>query len=172
MARAARVEEFIRLMSAHEVRLRAYVLSLVPRWVDAEEIIQDVNMVLWKKFHTFTGGNFFAWECKIARFKVKDFRRSRGRDRVTFSDELLETLADEGIEMANQVTDRQVALERCMAKLSDNQKKLIYLRYDRDESVNGIAGKLGRTGEAVYKALTRIRNALHDCISHELRGAS
>ncbi len=172
MAASARVEEFIRLFTLHESRLRAYVLSMVPRWTDAEEVMQEVNMILWQKFETFSpGGNFFAWACQVARFKVMEFRRARGREKVTFSDELVELLAEEGVRIANQFSDRQVALESCMGKLKDDQKKLLYLRYEQGNTVEEISGQVGRTVEAVSKALTRLRSLLHDCIGRQLRGA-
>ena len=172
MASSARVEEFIRLFTLHESRLRSYVLSMVPRWTDAEEVMQDANLILWQKFDTFTsGGNFFAWACQVARFKVMEFRRARGRQKVIFSDDLVDLLADEGVRVANQFSDRQVALESCLSKLRDDQRKLLFLRYEQGNTVEEIAGQLTRSVEAVAKSLTRLRNLLHDCITRALRVA-
>src|ERR1022692_4743944 len=82
MSDRVRADEFIQLFTGHESRLRAYVLSLVPRWSDAEEIVQQCSVILWKKFDHFQSGtNFFAWACQIARLEVKDYRKKQKRER-------------------------------------------------------------------------------------------
>jgi RNA polymerase sigma-70 factor (ECF subfamily) len=60
MAEPARADEFVRLYSTHERRLRAYVLCLLPRWSDAEEVSQQVSLILWKKFDRFRAGSIFS----------------------------------------------------------------------------------------------------------------
>jgi RNA polymerase sigma-70 factor (ECF subfamily) len=140
MADTELVEQFIRIVASHEARLRCYVLSLVPRWADADEIMQEVNVVLWQKFEQFQpDSNFFAWACQIARFKVND---------------------------------SQTALDCCLRKLNPDQRKLILLRYNEDTSIHQIAMSLGRTVGAIYKALERTHQLLHECIRRRLEGAS
>jgi RNA polymerase sigma-70 factor (ECF subfamily) len=173
MADTELVEQFIRIVASHEARLRCYVLSLVPRWADADEIMQEVNVVLWQKFEQFQpDSNFFAWACQIARFKVKDYRRKKSRERVIFSDALVEMLADECVAVAEKVNDSQTALDCCLRKLNPDQRKLILLRYNEDTSIHQIAMSLGRTVGAIYKALERTHQLLHECIRRRLEGAS
>ncbi len=173
MADSERVEEFIRILATHEARLRCYVLSLVSQWADADEVMQDVNVVLWQKFELFQPDtNFFAWACQIARFKVRDYRRKKSRERVVFSDELVDLLAEEAVVVAERVNDCQAALDGCLGKLKPDQRNLIHLRYNEDESIDDIAQSVGRTVEAVYKSLGRTRQVLHDCIKRKLQAAS
>ena len=49
--------QFIELYSAHEVRLRGYVLSLVPRWSDAEDIVQKCSLVFVEEVRGVRTGN-------------------------------------------------------------------------------------------------------------------
>ena len=166
MADSELVEQFIRIVATHEARLRCYVLSLVPRWADADEIMQEVNVVLWQKFEQFQPDtNFFAWACQIARFKVKDYRRKKSRERVIFSDALVNMLAEECVAVAEKVNDSQAALDCCLKKLNPDQRKLILLRYNEDASINQIAMSLGRTIAAIYKALERTHQLLHECVA-------
>jgi hypothetical protein len=43
-------EQFLRRYAEHEPALRAFVRSLVPTREDAREVMQEVAVVLWRKF--------------------------------------------------------------------------------------------------------------------------
>jgi RNA polymerase sigma-70 factor (ECF subfamily) len=158
-------DQFIALYTSHESRLRGYILSLVPRWSDAEEIAQRCSLILWKKFDQFElGTNFYAWACQIARLEVKEFRKKKSRERVVFGDEFVDAVADEVIEMQRELPARLNALQKCVEKLPEQQRELLRLRYDERRSVGSVAKIVNRPIEGVYKALSRIRQALHACI--------
>jgi len=46
MADNVNVPEFIRLFTSHEARLSALALSLIPNWADAEEVLQQSNLIM------------------------------------------------------------------------------------------------------------------------------
>ncbi len=164
-----RVDEFIQLFTSHEPRLRAYVLTLVCRWTDAEEVMQQCNLVLWQKFDAFQSEtNFFAWSCQVARLEVMDFRKRRGRERAIFSDSFIDVVADEAAEMAEELSDRQTALQQCLEKLPQQHRRLLHWRYAESVSIEDVAGRTGRSIEAAYKTLSRVRQVLHDCITRTL----
>jgi RNA polymerase sigma-70 factor (ECF subfamily) len=165
-----RVDEFIRLYTAHESRLRGYVLSLVPRWSDAEEISQRCNLILWKKFEQFEPGtNFYAWACQIARLEVKDFRKRTARDRLIFTDDFIDAVAADAVQMQEEFPDRAKALQKCVEQLPAQQRELLRLRYDEGRTVVSVAAVVHKPLEGVYKALSRIRHALHLCINARLQ---
>src|SRR4051794_29418130 len=86
----SRVDEFVRLLAQNQRRLFLYVLTLVPRWAEAEEIMQETNLVLWREFGKFQAGtNFAAWASRVAFHQVLAWRKRRQRDRHQFSDEVL-----------------------------------------------------------------------------------
>ena len=59
-------EAFIRLLAEHERRLAVYVTSLVGRPQDAQDILQEGKLVMWRHFERFEQGtNFGAWARKI-----------------------------------------------------------------------------------------------------------
>ena len=166
MSSDKRADSFIALHTAHEARLRAFILSLVPRWSDAEEIAQRCSIILWKKFDTFRPGtSYFAWACQVARLEVKEYRKSAGRHRALFSDEFVDAVADEVLELQDELPGRLRVLQECVEKLPRKQREILRLRYDEGKSVKAIAETLSRSVDAVYKGLSRIRQTLHDCIN-------
>ena len=168
-SRDSRADNFIALYTSHEARLRAFILSLVPRWSDAEEIAQRCSMILWKKFDQFRlGTSFFAWACQIARLEVKEYRKSAGRQRVLFTDAFVDAVATEVFEMQAELPNRLRILQICIEKLPPKHRELLRLRYNEGKSVKSLARTLNRSLDAVYKGLSRIRQMLHDCISRTL----
>jgi RNA polymerase sigma-70 factor (ECF subfamily) len=168
-----RVDEFVRLLGQNQRRIFLYVMGLAPNWNDAEEIIQNTNLVLWREFAQFQPGtNFTAWACKVAFHQVLAWRKRKQRDRLQFSDAFLEAVAEESATAADLLEERSTALAGCIEKLPDSQRDLIRQRYAEGLTVEAIARQCDRTVDAVYRALSRIRHTLHDCVSHQLMTGS
>jgi RNA polymerase sigma-70 factor (ECF subfamily) len=86
--------EFVQLFTHHQRRLFLYILSQVTNPVEAEEILQETNVVIWSKFSQFQSGtNFLAWVSQIANFEVMKFRTRKRREKLVFSDDFLQTIA-------------------------------------------------------------------------------
>jgi RNA polymerase sigma-70 factor (ECF subfamily) len=165
---SGRVDEFVRLLGQNQRRIFQYVLSLVPQWGEAEEIVQETNLVLWREFGQFQSGtNFAAWACKVAFHQVLAWRKRRQRDRLEFSVEFLETIAEEAASCSDLLEERAQRLSDCIDKLPPH-RDLLRLRYTEGQSIEAIAAKVGRTLDAVYRVLSRIRHTLHDCVSKAL----
>ena len=169
MSDQANVTDFIKLLTSHEVRLRAFALSLVPHWADAQEILQDANVVMWRKFDQFQSGtSFFSWACKIVHLTARDFRKRQARSKVRFSDEFLELVALQTVEMEDELADRELRLSVCVSKLKEKHRRMLHLRYELGMSGDEVAAALGSTAKAVYQALARIHKALFDCVERGL----
>jgi RNA polymerase sigma-70 factor (ECF subfamily) len=168
-----KADAFVRLLGQNQRRLFLYVMSLVPSWNDTEEIIQETNLVLWREFHQFQpGSNFAAWACKVAFHQVLAWRKKRQRDRLEFSPAFLEAVAEEAASRIDVLEERSQLLAGCIAKLPEAQRDLLRLRYNDGLAIEIIAGKADRSVEAVYRALSRIRAALHDCVTQTLAQGS
>ena len=46
----------MRLFSTHQPQIFAYILTLLPAWHDAEEVMQETSVVLWNSFGEFEPG--------------------------------------------------------------------------------------------------------------------
>lgn len=169
-----RGEIFLRTLAEHERWLAAYVYSLVSRAADADDILQECKVTLWKRFATFTpGSNFRAWARTIALHQVLNYRRSEQRRPWSALDrEFIESVAGE-IERRGEHLERQAdSLRDCLRKLPAPHRTVVLSRYYDERSVEDIAAQTGRTVEAVYRLLSRIRVALNDCIHRQLAAAS
>jgi len=88
--------EFVQLLTSHQSRLYAYVLSLLGDRTQADDVLQETNSVLWRKANEFElGTNFGAWMLKVAYFQVMAHRRRLTRDRLVFDDDFLQDIAED-----------------------------------------------------------------------------
>lgn len=166
-------EELVRLIAQAQRRLYAFVLTLVRRPSDVEDILQEVNVVLWRKRDTYRlGTDFFAWAFEIARLQVLAFRGRQVRREDPFDHALLEDIADAARSESALYDRRETALRACLEKLPPKQRDLIVRRYQPDVAVNSLAAEMGKTAKAVSESLRRIREVLRQCIERALAAES
>ena len=168
-------ENFVRLFSAHEGNVRAFVTSLLPSWEGVDEVMQEASLVMWRKFDQFDpnrpGSKFIDWAFMIARYEVMKYRRKRATDRLVFSEDVYELLASEAADVAAGQPARQRALLECLSKLEPAQRELIQAAYADGISIKDAATRVGRSQAGLYKALARIRQKLYRCIQISLGAA-
>lgn len=162
-------DQFLRLYVEHEEVIYGFVRSLVPTRDDAREVMQEVAVVLWRKFEALEAvTDFRAWAFGVARMEVKTWLRDRARDRHVFGDEVLELLAHEATEDAESFEAEREALEECLGKLPTKQRRLVEAAYAPGARIDRLAAESGRTPMSLYKALHRIRLMLMECIERVL----
>ncbi|QDU91441.1 RNA polymerase sigma factor [Pirellulimonas nuda] len=160
-----RREDFARLLAQNERRVYAYILSLVPSWHDADEISQETNVRLWSELDRFEPGtNFTAWAMRVAHFQVLTWRKQASRSKLVYSQELVDLVADTHACSGGAADERHQALGHCIGSLSSRNRDLLTQYYAEGAKVKDVAERLKRTTESVYKALQRVRLALHKCI--------
>ena len=173
--RDLRYREFVRLLVEHERRLTGYVHTLVPSWQDAEDVLQDTKLRLWEQFDSFRPeADFAAWAVAIASYMVRAYRKRCQRQRVCFSDDLLEKISQHIPAISSSRNDnRLLALVECIKTLSGASRKLLRAFCIGHRKIKDIAGELDQTPSATYSALFRIRRSLLECVQirlHEERG--
>ncbi|MBK1832632.1 sigma-70 family RNA polymerase sigma factor [Roseibacillus ishigakijimensis] len=163
---------FIPLFMASERRLRAFVHGLVPSQQDVDEVMQEVSIVLWKKFDQFEPGTeFIRWAYAVARFEVLSYRRKKARDRLCFSENLLEILANEYEEEHEVLEDEREALAYCLERVPKREREMLLTAYSKDLRINEIADEAGITATSLYKRLNRLRKRLLDCVTMRVKTA-
>jgi RNA polymerase sigma-70 factor (ECF subfamily) len=164
-----RAEEFVRLFAANHYRLFAYILALMHDRSDAEEVFQEASLVLWREFPRFRPeAEFMPWACAIALNQMRKFWRERKRHKLTFSEAMLENLASEALEMQSELEVRRQALAECMKRLPAVDRSVVEMYYGAKQTAGDVAEKLGKSTHAIYKALTRARQRLFECIGRKL----
>ena len=161
--------DFLRLYVEHEPSLRGFVRSLVPTLEDANDVMQEVAMALWKRFGSLDAPeNFRRWAFGVSRLEALEFLRKKSRDRHVFGEGFLLQLADDAEEMADQFVEERKALDVCLQKLPSEQRSLVEAAYAPGVRMDELAARIGRTAMAIYKSLHRIRMMLTDCAKREL----
>ncbi len=166
-------EAFTRLLIQNQKRIAGLIFSLVPRGADADDVMQETCAIMWRKFGEFEiGTDFGAWALRIARFQVMSYYGRQKRAQARLSDETIAALADTLAEARWESSDRAEALRACVGQLKEREFDLVQRRYHAGENIGEIAGHLGSTIHAVYKALARLHVRLLVCVNSKLHSAS
>jgi RNA polymerase sigma-70 factor (ECF subfamily) len=164
--RNKRDENFVRLFGLNQGRVFAYIVTLLPNWVDAEDVLQRTSIVLWKKIDQFDpSADFVRWACGIAYREALKYMKQQSRRRQVFDELVMERIASARIARSDLLEKRRLAMDDCAAKLSSEDRKIIeHYYYQGKKTAAEVAGELNRPTNTVFKALIRIRAALHRCI--------
>lgn len=162
-------EEFVFLLGRHERLLRGYLRALIPHAQDADDVLQETKLRLWRAFGQFERGtNFAAWSRKVAFHQVLAYRKKKKRDRLEFSEQFLMVVADEYENLEPVLMRRDALLQGCVTKLPVDHQRVLHLRYVEQLSLDVMATKLQRTVAAIYRQLSRVRHVLHQCVEKSL----
>ncbi|MBI1369161.1 MAG: sigma-70 family RNA polymerase sigma factor [Planctomycetes bacterium] len=163
--------EFATTLARFQHRIYAYALMLTGEPGAAEEVVQQVNVVLCAKADDFVRGtDFMAWAAATVRFEVKAFRTKQSRDRHVFDAATFDILAAEADANLSGLDETTAALHQCIERLSDRQRAILRRRYFDNEVVAHIADAMSMTANAVDQSLFRIRKALAKCVEARLNG--
>ncbi|MFH1922271.1 MAG: sigma-70 family RNA polymerase sigma factor [Planctomycetota bacterium] len=167
--KASDVERFTRLLARCQRPVFLYAVGLLHNAADAEDVLQETNVVLWQKFRQYQPGtDFVSWACRIAYYEVLKLCEKKAREDRLFSDGFLEVLAAESQRCVSELDDRRDALHDCLGKLSPNDNRLVELRYQPEATTRSVAEALGRSVQGTRRALHRIRTGLLGCVRRTL----
>lgn len=170
-----RTEAFLRLLAEHERRLAIYVTGLVACPQDAQDVMQEGKIVMWRQFHQFQlGTNFPAWARKILFYQILAYRRRSKRAKTEqLSERLLEQLNEDAESALREQRweKRERALQECVTKLPEDHRRILELRYRDEASIEGISRRTERTEGAVYRLLSRLRRNLYLCVEKQISQA-
>lgn len=161
------------LITRHQRQIFSYIYTLVPDRHDAEDLLQETCVVICEKFDEFAPGtDFVAWACQIAWWRIRYARQKFARSKVVFDDDVLAKVAHTALSLREELDERHEALAGCLQKLASRDRELVLTRYEPGGGVAEAAERTGRSLDAAYKALNRLRKLLHDCVTHALAGGS
>jgi RNA polymerase sigma-70 factor (ECF subfamily) len=159
--------EFVTKITRVQRQLHAFILSMVWNATEADDVLQQTNLVLWEKSAEFDGSRpFLPWAMQFAQWQALAWLKShrRQQQRVVIDDDLAKLLADEAAADERTFEARRNALASCLQKLRREQRELIARRYEPEASVSALAAAGGVTAKAISDRLRRIRHALLECI--------
>jgi len=150
----------------------AFINAMVPDFHQAQDIVQEVAVVLYEKLETYDESrSFTAWAIGIAKNKVLESRRRRVSRPMIYDTEIIERVAGICADLAPQLAERMYALDNCTKKLSliGRMQKVFLLRYQSGLPPRMIAGRTGINVSNVRSMLCRIRDDLRKCIKDTLK---
>lgn len=160
-------ERFMRLFLAHEAVILRTVLIFVPQEADARDIVQETAIALWQHFSSYDPARpFGTWACGFARMEVRRFLR-RAHRRAALTARATEAILQTEESLAVGLDERERHLEECRRELGSRHRQVLDAYYSENISVNALAEQQGRSVEAIYKMLQRIRSALLECMDRK-----
>jgi RNA polymerase sigma-70 factor, ECF subfamily len=166
--------EFVLLVTGQQSAIYAYILTLHPNRVAAQDILQETNLVLCRKVSEFEAGtNFRAWAFKVAYWQtMAHLKRVQRAGLVTLEPDVLDLIAQDAEDQLADFDDRNLALKSCLQKLPPGDTSILLAHYQSGESLAEISGRLGRSREALKQVLLRIRRTLRLCIERQIASES
>lgn len=167
---ALRDEQFLRLLMGNQEKIYAFILSLVHNSNDAEDILQDVTTVMWRKYDTFVSGtSFTAWGITIARMLVMKYFEKNRHSKLSFSSDLEKKIISITQEkLTSEKSDILGILKECLSKLDSRNYELIKMRYVEKIPTKEIADERGIALHTIYRIFGKIHEMLHRCMRQSL----
>ncbi|QQL44824.1 sigma-70 family RNA polymerase sigma factor [Sulfuriroseicoccus oceanibius] len=161
--------QYLQLVTRYQGAIYGYVNSLAPG-LDVEDVVQQVNIVLWKKADTFQPHtNFKAFAFRIAYLKTMEaLRKAKQQNWLQFDSDVLELINEQTSTITNPEENRQQALRDCLEKLDPEDRERINARYTRGETVRSIANQESRSEGSLQQHFFRLRKNLKLCIQKHL----
>jgi RNA polymerase sigma-70 factor, ECF subfamily len=159
---------FAELYDYFAPRLTSYLLRLNLERSQAEELAQEVMLVLWQKAHLFDASksSLSTWLFRVARNRRIDLKR---RDRSALLDPHDPVFQPEAPQAADSSIDERVRQQRvrlAMADLPSEQRELIILAFFNGLSHSEIAAQmdqpLGTVKSRIRLAFARLRKAIDE----------
>ena len=138
---------------------------MVPSQVDADDVLQEVNLALWGKRHLYDcKKRFMPWAVGFAVREIRCFRSRSVKRRLWFSEAAIVSIAEEWQEPDSFAEGSRRFLSGCLKKLAEPERQAIDDKYAKQLSVQQMASNSGKSSSAIYKTLNRALQSLRDCV--------
>jgi RNA polymerase sigma-70 factor (ECF subfamily) len=167
-------DRLLRLLLAQRGMLIGYIHAIVRDPHLAEDIFQDVSLIVMRKGGVLESEAAFpGWIRKTARFEAMNALRKYRKGTAALDDGLLDTLEGHW-EAADAAEPRREveALQKCIETLTPKVRKLVELRYRENLVGEKLAETLAQPLNTVYVALSRAHRRLGDCVRARLAGGT
>lgn len=157
----------------------------VSRWIramggpdaDREDLVQDVFLVVHRRLPDFDGQNVAGWLYRIARHRVRDFRRLLWVKHMFRSVPLPESLPKGGASPADSVETNELrrTLERLLGKLNESERAALVLfeidGYNGEEIAEIQGVPINTVWARIHKARKKLKASLAKIARQEQKRA-
>jgi RNA polymerase sigma-70 factor (ECF subfamily) len=163
-------ENLVLLLTRHQEPLFRYIFSLVPCEADAQDILQETSLALFRKWQHYDPARpFLPWAYRFAYLQVQKHREKSARSPFLFSQDVMDLLANERAHLENQLDERLRLLDGCLQKLSAQEKALVTSRYAQRDSAEAMMQRFAMSRRTLFRNLELLRQQLHDCVTRQLQ---
>ncbi|MCB1132059.1 MAG: sigma-70 family RNA polymerase sigma factor [Verrucomicrobiae bacterium] len=163
---------FSQQWTRHQPSIRAYLASFLGNSIAVDDALQEVAVVVWQKGPWEADASAFLGYClACARRIALAARRKQADPRMELlSPEAAAALADrvafQEQQQAAPADERVHALRRCLEKIGPEQRELLESRYagKSKEELRALSKRGGKSMDAIYKTLERLRLLLRACV--------
>lgn len=169
----ADAEDFTLQWARTQLSVRAFLNSFLSDRSAIDDCIQEVALLAWKKGpRGITGSEPFLAFCLacarrigMAQVRKKYRHRSQMLSAETL-DSLADTVATLELQEVREATARISALQSCLDSLEPTPRRLLELRYSSKDTMalQKEAKATGKSMDAIYKKLERLRTLLRECV--------
>lgn len=159
---------FAALFQHFAPRLKAYLSRLGADSTTAEELVQEVMLLVWRRADTFDPRQASAstWMFTIARNKRIDGLRRERRPEIDPDDPALVPTAEDSADRRLELLQDSDRLRRALTMLPPEQAELLRLAYFEDKPHSAISAErgipLGTVKSRLRLALDKLRKLLRD----------
>lgn len=160
------------IVDEHQAAIRAFVVSRINDPFEAYDIAQEVFLVAFRKLGKIDADRPIGpWLKGIAAHEIRNHLRKRKAIPAGCSGAITALLDAEIDTAAPEWKEGPVfdALEQCLAKLGEDARDLIRLRYEEGMDIVEIQSSLGGKHSTITMKLHRLREQLRDCIEGNMR---
>lgn len=166
--------DVVRCLERHRVMILAYAYAIVRDHHLAEDVHQEVAVIVASDPQRLPADaeGLGRWLRAVTRRKALELGRAARRHCRMLDAELLVDLAgDFGHQEAAAHHARcKEAMTACLRSLRGDAHTVVHARYVEGLDGDRIADRLGRSVQAVYALLKRVRLGLAACVESRLRG--
>jgi RNA polymerase sigma-70 factor, ECF subfamily len=164
--------DFTAVFSECEISIRSYLMACTRDVHAAEDLYQEVSILLWKKFDLWDSSlPFLPWALGFAR-NVAMKHRGRRRDLQMLDDQTIEILENTILTKYKAPENHMMeALEKCMDSLKPEFSEMLSLKYKLNASMDQISKQYNKSLSTVKVSIMRARHQLKKCIERRTTGA-
>ena len=166
----SRTEQFVLLLAQHQEPVFRYIFSLVACEADARDILQETSLALYRKFDAYDASRpFLPWAYRFAYLQVQKHREKAARSPLLFSEDVMDLLAHDRERMEPELDQRLRLLNRCLAKLTPQDKELVTSRYAMRQGAEEMMQRFAMSRRTLFRNLELLRLRLHECVTRQLQ---
>jgi RNA polymerase sigma-70 factor, ECF subfamily len=159
-------EQLARLWTESQPVVGAYILSLLPDFHQAEDVLQQTAVLLVREFEKYDQARpFLPWAMGVARnLALKSRRDVVRRGEHLLGQQLIDQVEAAFIEHVDTWASVRKVLRGCLHRQPEKVLELLRWRYAYDLRPADVAVKMGVTSATVRVMLHRAREVLRRCI--------